>query len=208
MPTPTEQKIFDFLDHLEAIGDPIPTIRVIREVTRVSPNAIGPAIKEWKARKEEAKAKEITERSSQILGETVAKQLDDAFEAIRSLVVQATKDTLVTFEEQDKKRAEAALQREAELHTRALDAEMKSDQLLIEKGTLAAQLAQETELRKKKEQEVDELRVLRDRLESEVEALKKELQQTLDTKQKLEEEVTALRKAAENTETIPNGHLF
>lgn len=208
MSTPTEQKIFDFLDRLDAMGQPIPTIRAIREETRVSPNAIAPAIKEWKARKEAAQAKEITERSSQILGETVAKQLDDAFEAIRSLVVQATKDTLVTFEEQDKKRAEAALQREAELHTRALDAEMKSDQLLIEKGTLAAQLASETELRKKKEQEVDELRLLRDNLESKLEALKKELQQTLDTKQKLEEEVTALRKAAENTETIPNGHLF
>lgn len=196
MPTPTEQKIFDFLNRLDAMGEPIPTIRVIREETRVSPNAIAPAIKEWKAQKEEAKAKEITERSSQILGETVAKQLDDAFEAIRSLVVQATKDTLVTFEEQDKKRAEAALQREADLHTRALDAEMKSDQLLIEKGTLAAQLAQETELRKKKEQEVDELRVLRDRLESEVEDLKQELQKALEANQKLEEEVQTLRKAA------------
>lgn len=196
MPTPTEQKIFDFLNRLDAMGEPIPTIRVIREETRVSPNAIAPAIKEWKAQKEEAKAKEITERSSQILGETVAKQLDDAFEAIRSLVVQATKDTLVTFEEQDKKRAEAALQREADLHTRALDAEMKSDQLLIEKGTLAAQLAQETELRKKKEQEVDELRLLRDRLESEVEDLKQELQKALEAKQKLEEEVRTLRNTA------------
>lgn len=196
MSTPTEQKIFDFLDRLDAMGQPIPTIRAIREETRVSPNAIAPAIKEWKARKEAAQAKEITERSSQILGETVAKQLDDAFEAIRSLVVQATKDTLVTFEEQDKKRAEAALQREAELHTRALDAEMKSDQLLIEKGTLAAQLAQETELRKKKEQEVDELRVLRDRLESELEDLNQELQKALEAKQKLEEEVQTLRNTA------------
>lgn len=203
MSTPTEQKIFDFLDHLDAMGQPIPTIRAIREETRVSPNAIAPAIKEWKARKEAAQAKEITERSSQILGETVAKQLDDAFEAIRSLVVQATKDTLVTFEEQDKKRAEAALQREADLHTRALDAEMKSDQLLIEKGTLAAQLAQESELRKKKEQEVDELRVLRDRLESELEDLKQELQKSLEAKQKLEEEVQTLRKAA-----TPNRQLF
>lgn len=203
MSTPTEQKIFDFLDHLDAMGQPIPTIRAIREETRVSPNAIAPAIKEWKARKEAAQAKEITERSSQILGETVAKQLDDAFEAIRSLVVQATKDTLVTFEEQDKKRAEAALQREADLHTRALDAEMKSDQLLIEKGTLAAQLAQESELRKKKEQEVDELRVLRDRLESEFEDLKQELQKALEAKQKLEEEVQTLRKAA-----TPNRQLF
>ncbi len=196
MSTPTEQKIFDFLDHLDAMGQPIPTIRAIREETRVSPNAIAPAIKEWKARKEEAKAKEITERSSQILGETVAKQLDDAFESIRTLVVQATNDTLATFKEEDKKRAEAALQREADLHTRALDAEMKSDQLLIEKGTLAAQLAQETEFRKKKEQEVDELRVLRDRLESEVEALKKELQKALEAKQKLEEEVRTLRNTA------------
>lgn len=196
MSTPTEQKIFDFLDHLDATGQPIPTIRAIREETRVSPNAIAPAIKEWKARKEEAKAKEITERSSQILGETVAKQLDDAFESIRTLVVQATNDTLATFKEEDKKRAEAALQREADLHTRALDAEMKSDQLLIEKGTLAAQLAQETEFRKKKEQEVDELRVLRDRLESEVEALKKELQKALEAKQKLEEEVRTLRNTA------------
>ena len=196
MPSPTEQKIFDFLDHLEATGDPIPTIRAIREETRVSPNAIAPAIKEWKARKEAAKAKEITERSSQILGETVSKQLDNAFEAIRALVVQSTKDTLATFEEQDKKRAEIALQREADLHTRALDAEMKSDQLLIEKGTLAAQLAQETELRKKKEQEVDELRLLRDRLESEVEDLKQELQKALEAKQKLEEEVRTLRNTA------------
>ena len=196
MPTPTEQKIFDFLDRLDAMGQPIPTIRAIREETRVSPNAIAPAIKEWKARKEEAKAKEITERSSQILGETVSKQLDDAFEAIRALVVQSTKDTLATFEAEDKKRAEIALQREAELHTRALDAELKSDQLLIEKGALAAQLAQETELRKKKEQEVDELRVLRDRLESEVEALKKELQKALEAKQKLEEEVRTLRNTA------------
>ena len=203
MSTPTEQKIFDFLDHLDAMGQPIPTIRAIREETRVSPNAIAPAIKEWKARKEEAKAKEITERSSQILGETVAKQLDDAFESIRTLVVQATNDTLATFKEEDKKRAEAALQREADLHTRALDAEMKSDQLLIEKGTLAAQLAQETEFRKKKEQEVDELRVLRDRLESELEDLKKEHQRALAIKQKLEEEVQTLRKA-----TAPNGQLF
>ena len=79
------------------------------------------------------------------------------------------------------------------MHTRALDAELKSDQLLIEKGALAAQLAQETELRKKKEQEVDELRVLRDRLESEVEDLKQELQKALEAKQKLEEEVQTLR---------------
>lgn len=203
MPTPTEQKIFDFLDRLDAMGQPIPTIRAIREETRVSTNAIAPAIKEWKARKEEAKAKEITERSSQILGETVSKQLDDAFEAIRALVVQSTKDTLATFEAEDKKRSEIALQREAELHTRALDAEMKSDQLLIEKGALATQLAQETELRKKKEQEVDELRVLRDRLESELEDLKKEHQRALAIKQKLEEEVQTLRKA-----TAPNGQLF
>ena len=203
MTTPTEQKIFDFLDRLDAMGQPIPTIRAIREETRVSPNAIAPAIKEWKARKEEAKAKEITERSSQILGETVSKQLDDAFEAIRALVVQSTKDTLATFEAEDKKRSEIALQREAELHTRALDAEMKSDQLLIEKGALATQLAQETELRKKKEQEVDELRVLRDRLESELEDLKKEHQRALAIKQKLEEEVQTLRKA-----TAPNGQLF
>ena len=203
MPTPTEQKIFDFLDRLDAMGHPIPTIRAIREETRVSPNAIAPAIKEWKARKEEAKAKEITERSSQILGETVSKQLDDAFEAIRALVVQSTKDTLATFETEDKKRAEIALQREAELHTRALDAEMKSDQLLIEKGALAAQLAQETELRKKKEQEVDELRVLRDRLDSELEDLKKEHQRALAIKQKLEEEVQNLRKT-----TAQKGQLF
>lgn len=203
MTTPTEQKIFDFLDRLDAMGQPIPTIRAIREETRVSTNAIAPAIKEWKARKEEAKAKEITERSSQILGETVSKQLDDAFEAIRALVVQSTKDTLATFEAEDKKRSEIALQREAELHTRALDAEMKSDQLLIEKGALATQLAQETELRKKKEQEVDELRVLRDRLESELEDLKKEHQRALAIKQKLEEEVQTLRKA-----TAPNGQLF
>ena len=203
MTTPTEQKIFDFLDRLDAMGQPIPTIRAIREETRGSTNAIAPAIKEWKARKEEAKAKEITERSSQILGETVSKQLDDAFEAIRALVVQSTKDTLATFEAEDKKRSEIALQREAELHTRALDAEMKSDQLLIEKGALATQLAQETELRKKKEQEVDELRVLRDRLESELEDLKKEHQRALAIKQKLEEEVQTLRKA-----TAPNGQLF
>ena len=203
MTPPTEQKIFDFLDRLDAMGQPIPTIRAIREETRVSTNAIAPAIKEWKARKEEAKAKEITERSSQILGETVSKQLDDAFEAIRALVVQSTKDTLATFEAEDKKRSEIALQREAELHTRALDAEMKSDQLLIEKGALATQLAQETELRKKKEQEVDELRVLRDRLESELEDLKKEHQRALAIKQKLEEEVQTLRKA-----TAPNGQLF
>ena len=203
MTTQTEQKIFDFLDRLDAMGQPIPTIRAIREETRVSTNAIAPAIKEWKARKEEAKAKEITERSSQILGETVSKQLDDAFEAIRALVVQSTKDTLATFEAEDKKRSEIALQREAELHTRALDAEMKSDQLLIEKGALATQLAQETELRKKKEQEVDELRVLRDRLESELEDLKKEHQRALAIKQKLEEEVQTLRKA-----TAPNGQLF
>ena len=203
MTPPTEQKIFDFLDRLDAMGQPIPTIRAIREETRVSTNAIAPAIKEWKARKEEAKAKEITERSSQILGETVSKQLDDAFEAIRALVVQSTKDTLATFEAEDKKRSEIALQREAELHTRALDAEMKSDQLLIEKGALATQLAQETELRKKKEQEVDELRVLRDRLESELEDLKKEHQRALAIKQKLEEEVQTLRKA-----TAPNRQLF
>ena len=80
---------------------------------------------------------------------------------------------------------------------------MKSDQLLIEKGALATQLAQETELRKKKEQEVDELRVLRDRLESELEDLKKEHQRALAIKQKLEEEVQTLRKA-----TAPNGQLF
>ena len=80
---------------------------------------------------------------------------------------------------------------------------MKSDQLLIEKGTLAAQLAQESELRKKKEQEVDELRVLRDRLESELEDLKQELQKALEAKQKLEEEVQTLRKAA-----TPNRQLF
>ena len=189
MPTPTEQKIFDFLDHLEAIGDPIPTIRVIREATRVSPNAIGPAIKEWKARKEEAKAKEITERSSQILGETVSKQLDDAFEAIRALVVQSTKDTLATFEAEDKKRAEIALQREAELHTRALDAELKSDQLLIEKGALAAQLAQETELRKAKEKEIGELRKLRDELEFALEEAKKELQKSAEDIKELKKQL-------------------
>ena len=189
MPTPTEQKIFDFLDRLDAMGQPIPTIRAIREETRVSPNAIAPAIKEWKARKEAAQAKEITERSSQILGETVAKQLDDAFEAIRSLVVQATKDTLVTFEEQDKKRAEAALQREADLHTRALDAEMKSDQLLIEKGALAAQLAQETELRKTKEKEIGELRKLRDELEFALEEAKKELQKSAEDIKELKKQL-------------------
>lgn len=180
MTTPTEQKIFDFLDRLDALGEPIPTIRTIREETHVSPNAIAPAIKEWKVRKEEEKAKEITERSSQILGKAVSKQLDDAFEAIRSLVVQTTKDTLTAFEEQDKKRSEAAFQRETELHNRALDAEMKSDQLLIEKGSLAVQLAQETELRKAKEQEIEELRKLRDELTFALEAAKKELQKSAE----------------------------
>ena len=203
MPTPTEQKIFDFLDRLNAMGQPIPTIRAIREETRVSPNAIAPAIKEWKARKEEAKAKEITERSSQILGETVSKQLDDAFEAIRSLVVQTTKNTLATFEEQDKKRAETALQREAELHTRALDAEMKSDQLLIEKGALAAQLAQETELRKEKEKEkeIEKLRKLRDKLEFALEEAKKELQKSA-------EDIKELQKQLQEKSEQINGQLF
>ena len=201
MPTPTEQKIFDFLDRLDAMGHPIPTIRAIREETRVSPNAIAPAIKEWKARKEEAKAKEITERSSQILGETVSKQLDDAFEAIRALVVQSTKDTLATFEAEDKKRAEIALQREAELHTRALDAELKSDQLLIEKGALAAQLAQETELRKAKEKEIENLRKLRDELEFALEEAKKALQ-------KSSEDIKSLRKQLKEKNEQPNGQLF
>ena len=70
--------------------------------------------------------------------------------------------------------------------------------------TLAAQLASETELRKKKENEVDELRLLRDRLESELEDLKKELQEASEAKKKLEEEVEKLRKSAEET----NGELI
>ena len=70
--------------------------------------------------------------------------------------------------------------------------------------TLAAQLASETELRKKKENEVDELRLLRDRLESELEDLKKELQEVSEAKKKLEEEVEKLRKSAEET----NGELI
>ena len=189
MPTPTEQKIFDFLDRLDAMGQPIPTIRAIREETRVSPNAIAPAIKEWKARKEAAKAKEITERSSQILGETVSKQLDNAFEAIRALVVQSTKDTFATFEVEDKKRAEIALQREAELHARALDAEMKSDQLLIEKGSLATQLAQETELRKEKEREIENLRKLRNELEFALEEAKKDLQKSTEEIKELQKQL-------------------
>ena len=70
--------------------------------------------------------------------------------------------------------------------------------------TLAAQLASETELRKKKENEVDELRLLRDRLESELEDLKKELQEASEAKKKPEEEVEKLRKYAEET----NGELI
>ena len=78
---------------------------------------------------------------------------------------------------------------------------MKSDQLLIEKGALAAQLAQETELRKAKEKEIENLRKLRDELEFALEEAKKALQ-------KSSEDIKSLRKQLKEKNEQPNGQLF
>lgn len=208
MATDTEQKIFDYLDCLEIKGDPIPTVRVMCKDIHVSPNAIAPAIKLWKARKEEAKAKEIAVQSAQILNGDVEKKLNDAFDSIRSLVVQATQNTLATFEEEDKKRAEAALQKEADFHLRIIDLETKTDTLLQDNGFLKRELEVETETRKAKERQIEELRSERDKLETQLEGANSENKRLLQEQQKHLKEIETLRQQLEEFKAEPNRKLF
>lgn len=208
MATDTEQKIFDYLDCLEIKGDPIPTVRVMCKDIHVSPNAIAPAIKLWKARKEEAKAKEIAVQSAKILNGDVEKKLNDAFDSIRSLVVQATQNTLATFEEEDKKRAEAALQKEADFHLRIIDLETKTDTLLQDNGFLKRELEVETETRKAKERQIEELRSERDKLETQLEGVNSENKRLLQEQQKHLKEIETLRQQLEEFKAEPNRKLF
>lgn len=208
MATDTEQKIFDYLDCLEIKGDPIPTVRVMCKDIHVSPNAIAPAIKIWKARKEEAKAKEIAVQSAKILNGDVEKKLNDAFDSIRSLVVQATQNTLATFEEEDKKRAEAALQKEADFHLRIIDLETKTDTLLQDNGFLKRELEVETETRKAKERQIEELRSERDKLETQLEGANSENKRLLQEQQKHLKEIETLRQQLEEFKAEPNRKLL
>lgn len=174
------QKVIAYLDMLAAEGKPIPSIRTIRETLNVSTNVIGPAIKAWRIIQTEARAKEINDVATNILGDKMNSSLDESWnnlrQAILSMVLDTTKSALQEHEQFEKSRATEAATREVELRSRALDAELKSDELLKKNGWLVRELELETLARKKAEQERDMARKERDQLENDHEAMRQEIE--------------------------------
>ena len=158
IPEATKDKIFAFLDILDAKGQPIPSIRVIAAEVHASASHISPALKLWRQLKAEQKAREINTLSSRVLDEGVSKTIDDAMASIRAAVAEALSASMEQYAEADKQRALEAADREAALRDRALEAEMRADQYLQDKGWLARELDTETMTRKAREAEIDSLR--------------------------------------------------
>lgn len=175
IPEATKDKIFAFLDILDAKGQPIPSIRVIAAEVHASASHVSPALKLWRQLKAEQKAREINTLSSRVLDEGVSKTIDDAMASIRAAVAEALSASMEQYAEADKQRALEAADREATLRDRALEAEMRADQYLQDKGWLARELDTETMTRKAREAEIDSLREHSYMLESELEETKKAL---------------------------------
>lgn len=175
IPEATKDKIFAFLDILDAKGQPIPSIRVIAAEVHASASHVSPALKLWRQLKAEQKAREINTLSSRVLDEGVSKTIDDAMASIRSAVAEALSASMEQYAEADKKRAIEAAEREAALQNRALEAEMRADQYLQDKGWLARELEAETQARKAREADIERLREAGYKLESELEEMKKAL---------------------------------
>lgn len=175
IPEATKDKIFAFLDILDAKGQPIPSIRVIAAEVHASASHVSPALKLWRQLKAEQKTREINTLSSRVLDEGVSKTIDDAMASIHAAVAEALSASMEQYAEADKQRALEAADREAALRDRALEAEMRADQYLQDKGWLARELDTETTTRKAREAEIDSLREHSYMLESELEETKKAL---------------------------------
>ena len=205
IPEATKDKIFAFLDIMDAKGQPIPSIRMIAAEVHASASHVGPALKLWRQLKAERKAREINSLSSQVLDEGVSKTIDDAMASIRSAVAEALSASLEQYAEADKKRAIEAAEREAALQNRALEAEMRAEQYLQDKGWLARELEAETQARKAREADIERLREAGYKLESELEEMKKSLAslQALDATLTIEnKKLTTELKAAQQPETV------
>lgn len=126
IPEATKDKIFAFLDILDAKGQPIPSIRVIAAEVHASASHVSPALKLWRQLKAEQKAREINTLSSRVLDEGVSKTIDDAMASIRAAVAEALSASMEQYAEADKQRALEAADREATLRDRALEAEMRA----------------------------------------------------------------------------------
>ena len=117
--------------------------------------------------------------------------------------VQRAMDTV--YAEADKKRAIEAAEREAALQNRALEAEMRAEQYLQDKGWLARELEAETQARKAREADIERLREAGYKLESELEEMKKSLAslQALNATLTIEnKKLTTELKAAQQPETV------
>lgn len=205
IPEATKNKIFAFLDILDAKGQPIPSIRVIAAEVHASASHVSPALKLWRQLKAEQKAREINTLSSRVLDEGVSKTIDDAMASIRAAVAEALSASMEQYAEADKKRAIEAAEREAALQNRALEAEMRAEQYLQDKGWLARELEAETQARKAREADIERLREAGYKLESELEEMKKSLAslQALNATLTIEnKKLTTELKAAQQPETV------
>lgn len=205
IPEATKNKIFAFLDIMDAKGQPIPSIRMIAAEVHASASHVSPALKLWRQLKAERKAREINSLSSQVLDEGVSKTIDDAMASIRSAVAEALSASMEQYAEADKKRAIEAAEREAALQNRALEAEMRAEQYLQDKGWLARELEAETQARKAREADIERLREAGYKLESELEEMKKSLAslQALNATLSIEnKKLTTELKAAQQPETV------
>lgn len=205
IPEATKNKIFAFLDIMDAKGQPIPSIRMIAAEVHASASHVSPALKLWRQLKAERKAREINSLSSQVLDEGVSKTIDDAMASIRSAVAEALGASMEQYAEADKKRAIEAAEREAALQNRALEAEMRAEQYLQDKGWLARELEVETQARKAREADIERLREAGYKLESELEEMKKSLAslQALNATLSIEnKKLTTELKAAQQPETV------
>lgn len=205
IPEATKNKIFAFLDIMDAKGQPIPSIRMIAAEVHASASHVSPALKLWRQLKAERKAREINSLSSQVLDEGVSKTIDDAMASIRSAVAEALSASMEQYAEADKKRAIEAAEREAALQNRALEAEMRAEQYLQDKGWLARELEAETQARKAREADIERLREAGYKLESELEEMKKSLAslQALNATLTIEnKKLTTELKAAQQPETV------
>lgn len=205
IPEATKNKIFAFLDILDAKGQPIPSIRVIAAEVHASASHVSPALKLWRQLKAEQKAREINTLSSRVLDEGVSKTIDDAMASIRSAVAEALSASMEQYAEADKKRAIEAAEREAALQNRALEAEMRAEQYLQDKGWLARELEAETQARKAREADIERLREAGYKLESELEEMKKSLAslQALNATLTIEnKKLTTELKAVQQPETV------
>lgn len=186
----SESRIFAYLDECAAAGQKVPTIRAIREAVRVSTNDIGPALKKWKANRAQAETKALEAAGDEILD----KSFEEAIALVKKTVATSMQKLRDKYAQDDSDRRTEADRREAELIGQLEIASKQVNETLLMNGRLEGQLIIEEKARKTYQEKVDELREVRNGLESELADIKLTLKKLHDVNASLIEENKKLRK--------------